>query len=190
MLQKFKDPEVIVKELTDLNIEDRFRFEKCLTALSYCGFELDELKSELFLRILRGTRRCPINVSSVAFAVQTAKSIAHQANKQKIIENDIIVSFESEDEYPSSNLSDPEKLLISRQEREKLKRNIIEQFADCSDSLTYINKRLDGGSKSAIMDEMNIDDMQFETKRKKVMRRLKKLEGKTKHGKTGIKKQN
>ena len=102
----------------------------------------------------------------------------------------MLVFVESEDEYPSIDLNDPEKLLINGQEREKFKQNIIEQFVDCPNSLAYINQRLNGSSKSEIMREIKINSTEFETIRRKVMRRLKKTGGKNQYDKTGSKKPN
>ena len=70
---EYKDPEEVIQELLDLNLEDRLRFEKCCSALSYCGLDPDELENELVLRTLDGRRRCPAQVETAAYAIPSCK---------------------------------------------------------------------------------------------------------------------
>ena len=168
----YKDPEVVVQELLSLQLKERMKFERCISALSYCGLDPDELKAEIVVRTLGGTRKCPANVATSVFAIQTARSIADDAYRKTSKMKDTFVQIESEDDIPVANTRDPEQILMQSQERENLKQFIKSLFTDDEQALDYINRRLDGDDKSEIMQDTKLDDKQFETIRRRVMRRL------------------
>ena len=169
----FKKPETIVYELLNLISEDRIRLEKSLTALSYCGLEEDELKSEIVVRVLDGKRKCPSDVPTIAFLIQAARSIADEFYERYVVKVEKFVSIDSECELPDTNILNPEEALIKWENEEDLAKYLREIFANDEEALNYIGKRFEGETKSEIMASMKLNDNQFEAIRRRVARKIK-----------------
>ena len=98
---------------------------------------------------------------------QVVRSIANESYGQSSNEDDLLVRVDTYDDVPLSDTANPEQFLIASQEKEGLKERVRQVFSDDRKALNYINRRLDGDSKSDIMEALNLTDTQFETIKKK-----------------------
>jgi|GEM_PF-1311181 len=135
----------------------------------------DDLVQEALFRALSGTRKCPKDVGVALFIANTIRSIANgESEKIENIQatislNDETSSFELSGQDPS-----PENMLSNKQENQELEQKLINLFADDETAQLMVLGILEGESRAELQALSELDDTQFNSKRRKIRRTINK----------------
>lgn len=154
-------------------------------AVGYCynaPHEADDLLHHAFLAALRGSRKCPSDVSIVRFLAQAMRSIASAVSKAKerkpTSKFGELVEFDVEGEAieydpPDKGMS-PEQILLSNETVDRIRKKILGLFPDDANAKTIAEGmmcKIEGEELRALTD---LDTKAFDTKRRYVRRTIDK----------------
>lgn len=149
-----------------------------------CSLEAADLRQEAFARALAGDRRCPVGVDVVRFLGQVMRSIAsdaRKAEKRKAAQAGgtglHVVSLDDGDLVDSITCSSPtpEDELSAEEEATRVKRAILDRFADDLIAQTIVEGDMEGMEAEDIRSVTGLDKTAYASARRLIRRRLNKI---------------
>lgn len=185
--------------LDDENIDSRTEYESIDDALSSLSdvdmlrlrgaaihyslpsrYTWDELLSQMFCKVLDGSRKYKKGIHILAFLIKTMQSLASsdcKSQKRKPeCQLDLDKPGKQDASVDSSNNigQSPEDLLILKDSTAHIKGIILKLFTDKPDVKDVVEAIMEDMSRSEIQELTGLDDTGYETIRRYIRRRLKK----------------
>lgn len=148
-----------------------------------CSLEAADLRQEAFARALAGDRRCPVGVDVVHFLGQVMRSIASDARKvdkrkaaqvgRSVLH---VVSLDDGEQVDSivSSLPTPEEEVIAEDEAARIKRAVLDLFADDLVAQTILEGDMEDMEAEEIRSITGLDKTEYASARRLIRRRLNK----------------
>jgi len=175
------DYENIDDALSSLSATDMLRLQRASVQYSLPSrYTPDELLSQMFCKVLDGSRTYKKGIHILAFLIKTMQSLASSDCKSQMrkpeCKLDLDVPGKQEASLDSSGNvgQSPEDLLISKDSTAHIKKTILKLFADKPDIKDVVEGIMEDMSRAEIQELMDIDDKGYDTKRRFIRRRLQK----------------
>ena len=170
-------PEEVLGKLESLSADDKIRLR--LIERRRCAgtdFQQRQLYSEAVCRALIGKRRCPVEVSLIAFLAQTMRSLAsHRRTQMKREQSLTKVSRSGEvvEIQVATNQHNPEDALIEQEDTD-----IVATIYGClegdDEAQLVIMAITDGKKGKELRDEIGIDQAAYDYAMRRIKKALKK----------------
>ncbi len=155
-----------------------------LVAQSYArsyGGEAKDLLQTAFLRALEGTRKCPVDVDVVRFLAEAMRSIAHaEVEKLRLRAQFTLVAKDGEKlDEPEARARElnPEQAVIAAESCVQMRDEILKIFDNDLVAVTMVEGIMEGMRGEELRSTVDLDQKSFETKRKFILRRVRKHKG-------------
>jgi DNA-directed RNA polymerase specialized sigma24 family protein len=150
-------------------------------AAAFCrGTTLDpsDLLQEAFARALRGERNCPADVDVVRFLAETMHSIASDEMKKRVRHRELQTVPLFADDGLAHDPPDPkanaEDALAGEQEAGRIKRVIVDLFADDLIAQVMVEGMMEGMEGEELREVAGLTKVAFASKRRLIRRRIDK----------------
>lgn len=142
---------------------------------SRSSMSANDLVQEALLRAISGTRKCPRDVGVAMFIAKAIRSIANgEAEKIENIQPTISLDDETSSFELSGQDASPEDMVSNKQEHQKLEQKLINLFAGDETAQLMVLGILEGESRADLQALSELDDTQFNSKRRKIRRTINK----------------
>lgn len=163
----FWSPSDINNAINNLSKADTYRLHSIAKQYSYhCSMDVDEILNEAIFRAISGKRKCPINVSLIAFISQTMRSIAFNERRKN-------EKYESIDNSTTS-LQDKSVSLDEKASADQELNTISELFKNDEDITSYLMGISDGLTPNEICELWEWDRKKYGSVQKRLRRSLNK----------------
>ncbi len=164
---EFRSPPDINNAIKNLSKADTYRLHSIAKQYSFhCSMDVDEILNEAIFKALSEKRKCPVDISLIAFISQTMRSIAFNERRKN-------EKFESIDN-PTPSLQDksssPEEKVTTVQELNK----ILELFKNDDDITSYLIGIYEGLTPTEICELWEWDRTKYGSVQKRLRRSLNK----------------
>jgi len=170
-------PEEVLEKLDSFSADDKIRLR--LIERRRCAgtdFQSGQLYSEAVCRALIGKRKCPIDVSLIAFIAQTMRSIASHRRAKLKRERSLTKASRGGDATEivvATNQHNPEAALIEQEDTDIV--TAIYECLDGDDEAQLVIMALAEGKKGKeLRDEIGIDQATYDYAMRRIKKALKK----------------
>jgi len=164
---EFLSPLDIKSTINTLSEADLLRLNSIAQQYSsYCSMDSDEILNEAILKALIGSRKCPINVSFIAFIYQTMRSIAFNEKRK----NEKFEPIDNTTSPLQGKSALPEDKTSAHQELE----SILNLFENDDDITLYLMGIYDGCTPNEICELGDWNKTKYSSIQRKLRRSLNK----------------